>query len=398
MPLRRPAAAFVLAAALVASASVAHAQEKPPIVLALDGEFGHATSTSAQAIERGMLIAVEEINAAGGVLGGRKLVYRKTDNRGISAMAVDNVKDLAADPTVLAVFGGKFSPLQIEVLPVIHRTGLLLMNPWGSADPITDHAFRPSSTFRLSLKDAHAAPAMLKFAKEAKKADRIGLLLPNTSWGRSNEAALSREAEKAGVRIVASRWYNWGDKSLIGRYAELRALYAQAVLLVANEVEGSILVKEMAALPASERLPVISHWGVTGGNFVDLAGPALQDIDFSVIQTFSFDRASSPRAEYVRGRLEQRFGIPRGRQSISVVGTAHAYDLVHIIARAIETAGSAERSAVRDALERQGRFEGLVRTYDPPFTPERHDALSPEDIFFARFLPDGSVVPLAVGR
>jgi branched-chain amino acid transport system substrate-binding protein len=396
MSLRRSVLGLMMAGALLSA--VAGTRAETPIVLALDGEFGHATSTSAQAIERGILIAIEEINAAGGVLGGRALAYRKTDNRGISAMAVDNVKDLAADPTVLGVFGGKFSPLQIEVLPIVHQAGILLLDPWGSADPITDHDFRPSYSFRLSLKDSHAAPAMLQFARRSKRAERIGILLPNTSWGRSNDAALKRAAGPAGVKIVASRWYNWGDRSLIARYAELRAADAEAILLVANEVEGSILVREIANLPASERVPIIAHWGVTGGAFVDLSGPALQQVDFSVIQTFSFDLASSPRADHVRGRLERVFGIPRDRHSISVVGTAHAYDLVHLVARAIDAAGSAERAAVRDALERLGPFAGLVRTYDPPFTPDRHDALFPEDIFFARFNPDGSVVPLKDGR
>jgi len=405
--LRRPRIArriraFATAAGLVWAAVTAGAPEAvvaatetdAPIVLALDGEFGHSTSTSAQAIERGILIAIDEVNAAGGVLGGRRLAYRKTDNRGIAAMAVDNVRELADRKDVLAVFGGKFSPLQIEVVPVVHAKGLLLLNPWGSANPITDHGLRPSYTFRLSLKDSFAAGAMLDFARTAKNAGKVGLLLPNTAWGRSNLQSLTETADKIGITVVGTRWYNWGDRSLLERYLELRNAGAEALVLVANEVEGALLVREIAELRAADRLPIVSHWGITGGNFHELAGPALTEVDFSVIQTFSFDRTTSPRAPSVARALETRFGISKERRSISVVGTAHAYDLVHLIARAIEKAGSAERAAVRDALEGLGRFEGLVRTYDPPFTPTRHDALDGGDVFFARFGPGGTLEPL----
>ncbi len=372
----------------------AKAAEEAPIILALDGEFGHSTSTSAQAIERGILIAVEEINAAGGVLNGRRLAYARTDNRGISARAVDNVRELAQRREVLAVFGGKFSPLQIEVVPIVHEYGLILLNPWGSANPITDHQHSPSYTFRLSLKDAYAAPAMLDFAATAKKASKVGLLLPNTSWGRSNAQALAASASRAGVGVVGTRWYNWGEKSFLERYLELRAAGAEALLLVANEVEGSILVKEVATLSAADRMPIVSHWGVTGGNFFEIAGPALDKVDFSVIQTFAFERATSPRAAGVRQALETRFGIPAARHSISVVGTAHAYDLVHILAKAIQKAGSADRAAVRAAMESVESHDGLVRNYAPPFTAERHDALDGRDIFFSRFTSDGTLVPL----
>ena len=57
-----------------------------------------------------------------------------------------------------------------------------------------------------------------------------------------------------------------------------RAVRAQA--LVANDDEAAILVKEIATLPPAQRLPVIRHWGVTGGNFVVQAGPALQQVLF----------------------------------------------------------------------------------------------------------------------
>ena len=75
----------------------------------------------------------------------------------------------------------------------------------------------------------------------------------------------------------------------------------------------------------------------------------------------------------------------------SPCGLAHAYDLTRILAMAVEKAGSTDRKKVRDALERLGRYQGLIRVYDPPFTPTRHEALSPENVFMARYDKKGLI-------
>lgn len=371
-----------------------HALAAGPVLVGLDAEFGHKTSTSARAVQQGMEIAIEEINQAGGVLGGRKLELVLSDNRSITAVAVDNVRELAKKPNLVAVFGGKFSPNYIESLPAVHELGLPLMDPWGSADGITDHSYRPSYTFRLSLKDAWAAPAFVRHAAQKHGASRIGVLLPNTAWGRSNLAAMEKAVTGSSVSMVGHRWYNWGDTSLIRLYQELRGAGAQVLVLVANEAEGSTLVKEMAALPPSERMPIISHWGVTGGDFARMTGAALDRLDFSVIQTYSFIGQNTAAAQRVLGALKRKYGVPNAESVISPVGVAHAYDLTHLLARAIEKAGSTDRRAIRDALERLGPYDGLVQRFERPFTPERHDALSARNIFFARYTADDLLIPI----
>ncbi|MEI7613392.1 MAG: ABC transporter substrate-binding protein [Betaproteobacteria bacterium] len=378
---------------LIAALSAHLALASAPVYIGLDAEFGQKTSTSAQAVQQGMQIAIDEINRAGGVLDGRKLELVSKDNRSITAIGVDNLRELAATPDLVAVFGGKFSPIYIECLPVVHELGILLLDPWGSADAITDHHFSPSYTFRLSLKDAWAAPAFIRFAKEKIKARRLGILLPNTSWGRSNQEALRKAAAASGISLVGNRWYNWGDSSLAVQYHELRNAGAEAIILVANEAEGSLLVREVAALPANQKLPIISHWGITGGDFVQMTGDALQKVDFSVIQTFSFIGQKTPAARRVIEAMHNTYGIDSADKIQSPVGVAHAYDLTHLLARAINKAGTTDRKKIRDALEQLGPYDGLVRRYAKPFTPTRHDALSPENVFFSRYTTDEKLIP-----
>ena len=370
---------------------MAQAAAPRPVLLGIDGEFGLDNSTSAQAVELGMRTAISEINAAGGVLHGRPLQLVVRDHRSIPARGIRNIQEFAKMPGLVAVFGGRFSPVVIEELPTLKATRMLFMAPWSSADDIIDNGMRPNYVYRLSLRDSLAMPKLLAAAKRRRLA-RVGLLLTNTSWGRSNAAAAER-ALPSGMKIVGTSWYNWRDSSLVDKYRQLRATGAQAIVLVANDDEAAVLVREVAALPREQRIPILSHWGVTGGEFIAQAGPALQQVDFSVIQTFSFYQADPARVRRFLASAAAVSKVKRIEDIQGAVGVAHAYDLTHILVRAIDLAGSTDRQSVRDALERVGSHHGLVKDYAPPFTPARHEALGPEQLLMARYRADGVLVP-----
>lgn len=379
--------------AATALPTLARAADDKPVLIGLDGEFGLDNSTSAQAIELGMRAAIAEINAAGGVLDGRKLELVTRDHRSIPARGIRNIREFAGMQDMVAIFGGRFSPVIIEELPTLLGTNMPFIAVWSAADAIVDNGMQPNYIFRVSLRDSLAMPRMISSA-EKRGYRRIGLLLTNTSWGRSNQVAADRYTEPRGrAKIVQTAWYNWRDTSLIAAYNRLRMAGADAIVLVANDDEAAILVKEMAALPVSQRLPLISHWGITGGDFVGQSGPALQQVDLTVVQTFSFFQADRHAVESFLRAAALVSPVRRIEQIVSPVGTAHAYDATHLLARAIQIAGSADRAAVRDALERIPDHRGLVRRYHPPFTPTRHEALGPEQLLMARFRADGVLVP-----
>jgi branched-chain amino acid transport system substrate-binding protein len=396
--------AFLIGAAAVAAAPAILAPRRldaaasAPILIGLDGEFGLNNSTSAQAIERGITLAIDEINRAGGLLGGRPVQLVAKDHRSMPARGIKNIKEFADMPGLVAVFGGRFSPVLIEELPTILETRTLLLAVWSSADSIVDNGSHPNYVFRLSLRDSLAMPAMLAHARKV-GVKKVGLLLTNTAWGRSNLAAAERTfAEGRLPRLVATGWYNWRDQSLIDKYEALEKAGAEAIILVANDDEGAILVREVAALPASRRLPIISHWGVTGGAFVEQAGDALWNVDFSVIQTVSLFRCDPAKVARVLEATQRLFGLSRIEQIPAPVGFIHAYDMTHILARAIALAGTDERSAVRDALERVENYDGLAKFYRRPFRSDDHEALTSAELFMARYRRDGALVPIVEGQ
>lgn len=375
---------------LIALSVNIEAMAQQTAVIQIDAEFGHPTSTSAQAIELGARLAVRDVERAG-LLKDIRLEIRTSDNRGISAIGVDNFLDAARDPSIIAVMGGKFSPVQIDVVPYAHSEKLILLDPWGSADGITDNGFRPNWVYRLSLKDEWASEAFIAEAKK-RNAQTIGVILPNTAWGRSTQAALANHARAANIRIVGERWYNWGETTLIQRYQDLVSGGADLIVLVANEVEGSILVREVARLPPEKIQPILSHWGVTGGNFEKLA-PAAASLDFRVVQTFSFHKLKTEKAKDLLADVMAITGKTKISDIDSPAGIAHAYDLTWLVAKALASTGRIDRALLRDALETLGPHAGVVRHYEQPFTPDRHDALSFKDVFFARYHAQSGLIP-----
>ena len=159
--------------------------------------------------------------------------------------------------------------------------------------------------------------------------------------------------------------------------------------------EGVVVVRAMAAAPQEVRLPIVSHWGITGGRFYKETREALPLVDLRFLQTYSFiDPPFPARANKIVDAYCRRFpGCYSAESIFSPVGTAHAYELVHLLRLALDKAGTTDRAAVRDALESLGPYQGLIRNYSPPFTPDRHDALTASDFSLARYSTNGVIIP-----
>ncbi len=366
----------------------------PPVLIGFDGAYGQKTNTAPIAIELGARAAMDEINQSGGVLGGRPLQLVTTDNKGVSARGKDNFVELAAMKDMVAVLGGKYSPISVEVLPEAHRLKMPLISVWGSADAITDHNLRPSYSFRVSLKDEWGVAAMVRRLGVKYKVQRACAFLPNTAWGRSAEKVIQNVSARYQVGFPLIRWYNWGDQSFVEAYQACTQLNAQGLLFVGNEKEAAVLIKDLVQIPAAQRLPVVAHWGTVGGVLHELTGDALEQVTFDVIQTFSFIHNQRPAAQRLAQWIQQHSAYKTEEAIPSPVGAAHAYDVVDLLALAVNQAKSTDPRKVRDALERLPSYSGAVRDYRPAFTSKRHDALSEQQLLFVHLTPQGVLVPV----
>ena len=365
----------------------------PPVWIGFDDAYGQKTNTSAMAIEWGIQAAMEEINAKGGVLNGRPLKLITTDNKRVSAKGKDNFSQLAGTKDLVAVLTGRFSPISVEILPEAHRLNVPMISVWGSADPITDHAYKPSYSFRVSLKDDGGVEAMMSRLSSKYTVRQACAILPNTAWGRSAANVIQTKSSQNSIRFPMIRWYNWGDTSFKDHYQACMDSRTQGLLFVGNEKEGAMLIKEIAAQPRTLRLPVVSHWGAVGGTLHELAKDELSMVQVDFIQTFTFINNKRPRAVYLANWIQKKNGLKSTGEIPSPVGAAHAYDTVHLIASAIQIAQTTAPPKIRDALERLPPFNGAVRHYAQAFTERRHDALGKSQVLFVKLAPSGQLTP-----
>lgn len=383
----------VLAGAPIPSGAAAEARDSRPIRIGLDADM--TVLQAGEAIRRGIVLAIDEINAAGGALG-RPLELVVRDNRGNPARGMDNIEDLAQLDDLVAVVGGMLTPVTLAQLETIHRHGIVYLGPWAAGTAVVDNGYDPNFVFRVSVRDEFAGGFLIDAALQ-RGFRRPGLLLWRTSWGRSNEVAMKAALERLGMAPAGIQWFNSGQRSMSAEIDALVAAGADVVMLVANGPEGAAAIREMALRPANDRLPIISHWGITGADVPQRLGTVLDVVDLTFLQTFSFVDPPHPEiASRVYEAYCARFGDCISPERVqSPVGTAQAYDLINLLHRAIEQAGTVDRDQVRRAMERLDPHRGLVRSYDPAFTAERHDALDTGDFGLFRFSEGGAIVPMA---
>lgn len=255
---------------LLSGLTEADVSDPEPILVGINADMTTVDAESGVAIQRGAQVALAEINAAGGVLG-RPLQLRVLNHRRNPARGIANIERFAADPQVVAVLGGKHTPVVLAELPQVHAAGLPYLIPWAAGTPIIDNGYEPNYVFRLSVRDADAGAFLLSHARQL-GFDQVGLLLEQTGWGRSNGDALEAAAEASGSRITHTEWFNWGQRDFAPALTRLRESGAAVILFVGNAPDGVTLVKAMLDLPEDERLPVVSHWGIAGGRIHRAAG------------------------------------------------------------------------------------------------------------------------------
>jgi branched-chain amino acid transport system substrate-binding protein len=376
----------------IAVCGVTSAFAAEPILIGQIAALSGPSAQSGEAITRGITLAVDEINAKGGLLGGRMLELVQRDDESSPPKGLIAARELSVKGNIAVIFGGIDSPVSLAMIPVLSKERRIYMGVWAAATGITQNGANPNYAFRVSAVDALVDIKLLKFAHQKFKAKKAGLMLINNPWGQSNEQGLiaASKADPA-VEIAGVEKYETNDVDMVPQLARLKDASTDTVILVANAAPGAQMMKSRERM--GWKVPVVSHWGISGGRFPELAGPTAGDAVF--VQTYSFYGKQRPVGERVLAALKKKYPQINGPEDIfSPVGTANAYDAMHLLGLAIAQAGSTDGDAVRAALEDlKSPYEGLIKTYKRPFTPDNHDALGPDDYIMVHYQGD-KVVPV----
>ena len=377
---------FALTAAAIACAPAA-AQEtlKLGLVAAMSGQ----SAKSGEAIVRGLAVAIDEINAKGGVLG-KKVELLVRDDESNPAKGVVAARELIQREKVAALFGGLDTPVSLAIVPFANQTKTPFMGVWAAGTPITQNGAAENYVFRVSAVDELVDIALVDYAVKKYAAKKPGLILINNPWGESNEKGLKAALAAKGIPYAGIEKFETNDVDVVPQLSRLKQAGADALLLVANVAPSAQVVKSLDRMGWS--VPIVSHWGPAGGRFSELAGASASKVHF--IQTFSFSGNSRPKSVAVLDALKKKYPEIKSLGDVTpAVGIANAYDAMHLTALAIAKAGSTEGPKVRQGYYAIDKYEGLIKTYETPFNPTKHDALSASDYIFTYFKGD-EILPL----
>src|SRR6266852_15324 len=381
-----------LLSVVLAAAGPALAQSKEPVKIGLSAAVSGGSAASGEAIKRGLQIAIDEINAKGGVLGGRKLELVVRDDEGNPQKGVTIARELVEREKVVAVFGGLHTTVALAQVPVWHELKTPYMGAWAAGTNVTRNGQTPNYVFRVSANDDYVDRFLSRYAMETMKKSKPGLLLENTPWGQSNETGLTKWFGEKGIKAVGVERFNWGDPDMSPQLLRLKNAGADLIVLVANAPEGAQVLRSKAKLGWDTAM--ISHWGISGGRFAELTGDLSDGVVF--LQTYTFFGKQNERGQALLRALKEKYGVKGPEEIVAPVGTANAYDGMHLVALAIDQAGSTDGTKVRDALENlKAEHKGLIKTYKRPFTAEQHDALTDDDYVMVVW-KGGKIVPISM--
>ncbi len=179
------------------------------------------------------------------------------------------------------------------------------------------------------------------------------------------------------------------DVDVVPQLTRLKQAGADALFLVANVAPASQVVKSLDRMGWD--VPVVSHWGVSGGRFTELGGPRTEKVDF--IQTFIFAKDQPKKANDLFEKLKSKYGVTSFVDVMPATGIANSYDAMHLLAVALANSNPNDGKSVRDALYKIDKYDGLIKSYTAPFSKENQDALNAKDYLFAHFVK-GEIVPV----
>ncbi|AVQ83620.1 MULTISPECIES: ABC transporter substrate-binding protein [unclassified Variovorax] len=374
---------LLAAAAFAAFTAGASAQD---IKLGYNGDLSASPSAqSGQAAVLGMEAAIADINAAGGVLG-KKLALVTRDDVSAPPKSIQNMSDLIDNEKVVAVFGPTNSGNAMAWKHIANQKKIPVLGNVGSGTDIT----KPMSPgadnymFRVSMVDREQVAALMAYVKKNAAGSKVvGLMAETTGYGQGGLKDMEEIAKLQDIKIAATERFGVGDTDMTSQLSKMKAANVDTVVVWAQGTPIAQLVRSMEKI---NYFPLtLTSWAADNITFYDAAGKALAEKPI-FMRTVSETR--TPAQQKLFDRIGSKLKAP-GSFSFAL----HGYDSMQLLAQAMKQANSTDGAAVRAALEDlKTPVQGVLKTYDKPFSKTNHEALTAKDLVWIRW-KDGKLLP-----
>ncbi len=316
----------------------------------LVGEFASLTGKEATfgiSSHEGTQLAVEELNAAGGVLG-KKIKLATEDNQSKPGESANAVNKLIAKDGAVAILGEVASSRSLEAAPICQKEGIPQISPSSTNPKVTETG---DFIFRVCFIDPFQGTVMANFAKKTLKAQKIAIFTDVKSDYSKGLAKFFKEAFLAGGgQIVAELDFNGGDKDFKGQLTSIKGAGPEGVFVPGYYTDAALIC--IQAKEVGLTVPIFGGDGWESEKLTEIGKEAVEGTYFS---THYSPDAGGPKGAAFVAAYKKRFNgkLP---DAMAALG----YDSAMILADAMKRAGGTEGAKVRDALAATKDYDAVT--------------------------------------
>ncbi len=294
---------------------------------------------------RGAQLAVEEINAAGGILGHPlRLLVRDTQSRPEETKEV--VNRLIDDDQVAALVGEIATDRSLVAAGIAQARGIPLITPGATSEAVTATG---EWIFRACYTDSFQASAMAKFARLIGVTKAAVLHDSENPYGTGLSADFEKDFVRLGGTITSVQTYRTGDRDFSVQLNAIRAGSPEVVFLPSYYAEAALIIRQARDLGFTE--PFLGTDGWDSPEFLAVGGKAVENCYFA--GHFSAEN-SRPEVDAFVQAYTKKFDSPPPPLA------ALAYDSIRLLAGALARAGTSEPAALREALAATRDLAGVT--------------------------------------
>ncbi|TRY19577.1 ABC transporter substrate-binding protein [Tessaracoccus rhinocerotis] len=342
-------------AACNASPSGTNGADGDTIKLGVNYELSGDVATYGQASVAGIKMAIEEVNAAGGI-DGKQIEIVEVDNKSDAAEATTLATRLMSQDGVIACMGPATSGNFKATIPVAQDNQVPVVSGSATADDVTVDADGVKEyAFRICFNDSFQGTIMAQFADENLSAGTAVIIQDNSSdYATGLAAAFTAEFEKRGGSIAATEGFTAGDTDFNSILTRLRGETFDVIYLPGYYSEAGLIIKQARDLGIDA--PILGADGFDSPTLLELAGTGpLNEVYFT--NHYSSIDEDPAVVDFISAFQEANGEEPNAFHALG-------YDLGKFVADAVSRASELTGEAVKTAMAETQGFTGVTGTFD----------------------------------
>ena len=313
------------------------------------GEYASLTgkeATFGTSSHQGTQLAIDEINAAGGVLG-KQLVLITEDTQSKAGEPATVVRKLIFRDKVVALLGEVASSRSLEAAPVCQQNKIPMISPSSTNPKVTEIG---DFIFRVCFIDPFQGTVMANFTANTLNAKRVAIFTDVKSDYSKGLAKFFKERHLAnGGTIVVEQDYSGGDKDFKAQLTAIKATNPEAVFVPGYYTEAGLIAQQAKQLDL--KVPLLGGDGWESSKLIEIGREAMEGHYFS---THYAPEVASPLSKAFVENYKKRF-----KETPDALA-ANGYDSALLMVDAIKRANSTDGQKIRDALAATKDFEAVA--------------------------------------